>query len=69
MNWIVRSTKRFVRLKYIKHLLILASTVTGCIFISAFAFLVSISTGILSSAVGIKICAINAVVEKYKKRK
>ena len=39
-------------LPYIEHLLILASTVTGCVSISAFAPLVGIPIGIASLAVG-----------------
>ena len=45
-------------LNYIEHFLILASTVTGCISISAFASLTDISIGITSSAIGLKIYAI-----------
>ena len=45
-------------LNYIKHVLILASTFTGSILISAFNSLVSIPIGITSSAIGLKICAI-----------
>ena len=44
-------------LNYIEHFLILASTITGCVFIPAFASLVGISIGITSSAIGSKICA------------
>ena len=44
--------KVFRVLPYIEHLLILASTVTGCVSISAFAPLVGIPIGIASSAVG-----------------
>ena len=54
------------QLKYVEHLLILVSIVTGCVSISAFASLVCVSVGIASSAVGIKICAITVGVEKYK---
>ena len=45
-------------LNYIEHLLILVSTVTGCISIFAFASLVGIQVDITSSAVGLKICII-----------
>ena len=38
-------------LNYIEHLLILVSTITGCLSISAFAYLVGIPVGITSSAV------------------
>ena len=53
-------------LNYVEHLLILASAVTGCVSISAFALLVFIPIGIMSSTVGIKICAIAARIKKYK---
>ena len=47
-------------------MLILVSTVTGYVSISAFAALVGIPVGVGSFAVGIKICAITAVKKKYK---
>ena len=47
-------------LNYIEHFFILASTVTGCISISAFASLIGIPLGIASSVIGLKICAIAA---------
>ena len=53
-------------LNYIKHFLILASTITGCISVSAFACLVGIPKGITSSAKGLQICAITAGIKKYK---
>ena len=53
-------------LNYIEHFLILASTITGCISISAFASLIGIPIGITSSAIGLKICAITARIKKYK---
>ena len=43
-------------LKHIEHFLILASVVTGCIWISAFDSLLGIPIGITSSAIGLK-CA------------
>ena len=49
-------------LNYVEYLIILASTVTGCVSISAFASLVAV--GIASSAIGIKICAIIAGIKK-----
>ena len=67
MNWWVQSTKRFVQfVNYIEHFLILASTITGCVSISAFASLIGIPIGITSSAIGLKICAITAGIKKYK---
>ena len=53
-------------LNYIYHLLILMSTLTGCVLISAFASLICVFIGITSSAVGFKICAITAGIKKYK---
>ena len=51
-------------LHYIEHLLILISTVTGCVPISAFASLVGISIGITSSVIGLKNCVIIAGIKK-----
>ena len=48
-------------LNFIEHSLILVSTVTGYVFISAFASLIDIPVGVTSSAVGLKICVITAV--------
>ena len=53
-------------LNYIEHFLILASRITGCVSISAFALLVGIPIGITSSAIGLKICAITAGIKNYK---
>ena len=53
-------------LNYIEHLLIVIFTITGCVFISAFASLVAISIGIMSSAIGVKIWIITVEVKKYK---
>ena len=58
--------KKCKYLKYVEHLLILASAVTGCVSFSAFASLVAIPVGISSSAVGIKICAITEGIKYYK---
>ena len=41
-------------LNYVKKLLVLVSTVTGCISVSAFASLVCVPVGITSSSVGKK---------------
>ena len=51
---------------YIEQFLILASTITGCISISAFAFLLGIPIGIASSAIGLKLCVIAAGIKKYQ---
>ena len=45
-------------LNYIDHLLIVTSTITRCISISAFASLNGIPTGITSSAIELMICLI-----------
>ena len=52
-------------------MLILVSVVTGCVSISAFALLVYVLTGTISSLVVIKICAITAgkkVSVNYKEK-
>ena len=53
-------------LNYIEHFLILGSTITGCVSISALTSLVGIPIGITSSAIGLKICAITTAIKKYK---
>ena len=47
-------------LTYVEQLLILASTIIGCVSISAFASLACVPLGITSSAVQVKICAVTA---------
>ena len=56
--------KTFKYSNYVEHLLILASTVTGWVSISAFASLFCVPVGITSSAVGVNICAIMAGNQK-----
>ena len=51
---------------YIGILLILISTVTGCLFICSFVSIVGIPIGIKNSAIGLKICLITARIKKYK---
>ena len=53
-------------LSYVEHLLILVSTVTGRISIAAFASLVCVAVGIMSSSIRIKICAITAGIKNYQ---
>ena len=53
-------------LNYIDHLLIVTSTITVCFSISAFASLFGIPIRMMSSALGLKICAITAGLKKYK---
>ena len=47
-------------LSYVEGLLVLASIVTGCVSVSAFALLVWVPAGITSSVVGLKFSAITA---------
>ena len=53
-------------LNQFEHFLILASTITGCISIPAFASLIGIPIGITRSAVRLKICEITAGIKKYQ---
>ena len=53
-------------MNYIDHLLIVISTIVGCVSISAFNSLVGILIGIMSSATGLKISSIAAGIRKYK---
>ena len=53
-------------LNYIEHFFILASAITGCISIAAFASFLGAPVGITSSAIGLKICAIVAGIKKCK---
>ena len=62
----INQNKVCTTLNYIKEFLILSSTITGCISISAFAFLLGIPIGITGFAIALKICAIAAGINKYK---
>ena len=53
-------------LNCIEHFLILVSAVTGCVSIFAFASLVGISVGVISSVIGLKICGNTAGIKKCK---
>ena len=53
-------------LNYIEPLLILISTVTGCVCISSFASLVGMPIGITSSALRLKVCVKTVGMKKYK---
>ena len=61
-----RHKKVCATINYRGNILILASAITGCVSISAFATLAGISIGITSSAIGLKICARTAGIVKYK---
>ena len=53
-------------LNYIENFLILASTVTGCVSISAFFSFIGILIVTTNSAIRLKIYAITAGIKKYK---
>ena len=62
-----RKHKKVCRtLNYIEHFLILASTITGCISISDFDFLIFIPIWSTSSAIVLKTCAIASGIKKNK---
>ena len=71
MKWWAKSTEICWTLNQIELLLISASTVTGCEYISAFAFLIAIPVGIAILAVGLKMCSITAGIKELttKERK
>ena len=67
MNQYVKSIKKRVRaLTYFEHFLIFISVVSGCVLISEFVSLASILIGIISSTLGLNICAITAGITKYE---
>ena len=49
-----------------EQLLISVSTITRCDSASVFILLVGSPAGFVSSAVGLKICAITSIIKKYK---
>ena len=53
-------------LNYIEQFIVLASTIAGCISVSAFASFIGIPVWITSSAIWLQICAIAAKIKKYK---
>ena len=61
-----KSKKTREYLNHVEHLLVLASIITNCVSISAFAQLVCVFVDNTSSAVGVKICATTAEIKKYK---
>ena len=58
--------KRCKHLNYAENLLILSLAITACIWIAAFAWLVGVPNGIVSSTIAIKICAATAEIKQYK---
>ena len=65
MNWGAESKKDCTTLNHVEHFLIVASTITESISISAFASLISIPIGITSSSIGLKIPANNVGIKRY----
>ena len=61
-----KNKKFFPTLSYIEHCLNLVFVVTVCISISDFASLIDIYEKIMSSTVGVNICAIIARIKIYK---
>ena len=55
-----------MKVNYIEHFLILASTITRCVLITGFFNLLGISMGIRSSETGLKICEITVVIKSFK---
>ena len=53
-------------MNYIEQLLILISTITGCVSILAFAFVVGMPIGITTSTIAVKICVITTGIKRYK---
>ena len=53
-----KNKKVCTALNYIEHFLTLVFAITVCVSISAFAFLIAISKAIMSSTIGLNICAI-----------
>ena len=56
--------KKCKYLNHVEDLLILVSTVTGCVSISAFASFLCVTVYITSSASGIKMCVITAGIKR-----
>ena len=62
-----KKQEQFCRdLNYIDHLLIVISTITGCVSISAFASLVRFPIGITSFSIRLKFFVITAGIKNYK---
>ena len=64
-----RKHKKFcTTLNYIEHFFSLASTITGCVSISAFASLIGIAVGNTSSAIAAGIKRHKSIIKKKKNR-
>ena len=55
-------------LNYIEHFLILASTITGCVSIPAFASLIGIAIAIISSAIAAGVKKHKSIIKKKKNK-
>ena len=59
LNWIAQKSKKHKKVSRVlnctEQLLILNSKVSGCVSVSAFASLVGIPVGIMSSVIGVKL--------------
>ena len=55
-------------LNYIEHFLILASTITGCVSVPAFASLIGIAIGIISSAIAAGVKKHKSIIKKKKNK-
>ena len=65
-DWWVKSTKEVcTTLNFIEHFLILASTISQYISVSAFTSLIGIPIGITSSVIVFKIWVMTAEIKKY----
>ena len=50
---------------YFEHFFVFISAISGCVTIFTFSSLVGVNVGIMSSALGLKICTVIATVKKY----
>ena len=66
-NYLMRKKHKKVctTLNYTEHILILLSTISGCVSIPVFALLVGLLIGTGSSAVRLKICAMTTGIKMY----
>ena len=65
-NYLTEEVKLVYRiLNVFEYWYILISTITGCVSTFVFAFLVGISIGITSSAIGLKICVVTTGIKNY----
>ena len=65
-DWWVKSTKKVcTTLNFIEHFLILASTISQYISVSAFTSLIGIPIGITSSVIGFKIWVMAAEIKNH----